>query len=281
MNILLTGASGFVGQHLQHALARAGHAVVPVSRRDGVDMTRLITPQRWRPHLNGVDAVINAAGLIGQTRSQSFAILHHQAPRALFEACARFGVPRVVQISALGADDTALSAYHLSKRAADEALRQLPLEWFVLRPSLVHGAGGASTALFSRLARLPAIPVVGDGGQRIQPVRIDDLVAAVMQCLSAPQARRTLDVVGPEALRVVDWLQRLRVAQGLPPGRVCHLPHALVLGLTALCQPFSPLLRVDNLRMLQAGNVADVAPLAAFLAYLPQAPVAPATEGQP
>jgi len=79
----------------------------------------------------------------------------------------------------------------------------------------------------------------------------------------------------------VDWLQRLRVAQGLPPGRVCHLPHALVLGLTALCQPFSPLLRVDNLRMLQAGNVADVAPLAAFLGDMPQAPVTPASGGQP
>lgn len=280
MNILLTGASGFIGRHLGQALTRAGHAVVPVSRRDGVDMAGLTTPRRWQPHLAGIDAVINAAGLIGETRGQSFAALHERAPRALFEACTQLGVTRVVQISALGADATAFSAYHLSKRAGDDALRQLPLAWFVLRPSLVYGAGGASTALFHRLARLPLIPVVGGGGQRIQPVHVDDLVAAVMRCLSAPQARRTLDVVGPEVFTFVDWLQRLRAVQGLPPGRVAPVPYALVLGLFALLQPFSPLLRVDNLRMLQAGNVADVAPLAALLGDLPQAAV-PRPQPQP
>lgn len=284
MKILLTGASGFLGRHLRQALVGGGHQVVPVSRRDGVDLTGLTTPARWLPYLTGVDAVINAAGIIGETRHQSFDVLHRRAPQALFQACAQLGVSRAVQISALGADDTAFSAYHLSKRAADEQLRSGPLDWFVLRPSLVDGDGGASSTLFRRLARLPLIPVVGNGQQPIQPVRLDDLTATVIHCLSAQRARQTLDVVGPEAFGFLDWLQRLRAAQGLRPARVLHLPAGMVRSLVALGQPFSPLLRVDNLRMLQAGNVADAAPLADFLGRMPRpvlsaAPIHTGTHG--
>ena len=275
MKILLTGASGFLGQHLHKSLTRSCHQVVPVSRRDGVNLISLTTSTQWLPLLAGVEAVINAAGIIGETCIQSFEVLHHLAPRALFEACAQAGVSRVVQISALGADDSAFSAYHLSKRAADDMLRSGSLDWFVLRPSLVYGEGGASNALFRRLARLPLIPVIDNGQQKIQPVRLDDLIATVLCCLSAPEARQTLDVVGPEAFSFLEWLQHLRAAQGLQPGRVLHIPRAVAQGLTVLGQPFSPLLRADNLRMLEAGNVADAAPLVDFLGRM-SAPVLPA-----
>ncbi|MEY2690651.1 MAG: hypothetical protein RL375_4851 [Pseudomonadota bacterium] len=278
MKILLTGASGFIGGRLQEALTRCRHTVVPVSRRHGVDLKTLTTPSQWLPLLAGVEVVINAAGIIGETRGQSFDVLHRQAPQALFEACAAAGVSRVVQISALGADDQAFSAYHLSKRAADDLLRSGPLGWFVLRPSLVDGEGGASSALFRRLARLPLIPVIGNGHQQVQPVRLDDLVATLMRCLSAPKARQTIDVVGPEAFTFLDWLQRLRAAQGLPPGRVLHVPLAVAQGLTSLGQPFSPLLRGDNLRMLQAGNVGDVSPLVDFLGRMPEPVLATALD---
>ncbi len=269
MKVLLTGASGFIGRHLQSALLAAGHTVVPISRRHGVDLAGLTSARDWLPHLAGVDRVIQAAGILAETRGQSFEILHVQAPCALFEACVEAGVPRVVQLSALGADVSAFSGYHRSKHAADEALRRLPLDAFVVRPSLVDGDGGASSTLFRRLARLPVLPVVGDGRQQIQPIRLDDLVATVMHGLDARSAGRTLDAVGPQAFGYTDWLQRLRAAQGLAPAPVLQVPVRLVHALMVAGRPFSPLLRVDNLRMLQAGNVADVTPLADFLGRMP------------
>lgn len=277
--VLLTGASGFIGRHLQAALVAAGHTVVPVSRRHGMDLAGLTSASRWRPHLAGVDQVVQAAGIIGETCRQTFDLLHVQAPLALFEACVETGVKRVVQLSALGADAGAFSAYHRSKFTADEALRRLPIDSFVVRPSLVYGdadddqdgGAGTSSALFRRLARWPRLPVVGDGRQAIQPIRLGDLVQTVMCCLHAQPAGRTLDAVGPEAITFADWLQRLRAVQGLPPARLLHVPPALVHALMRAGAPFSPMLRVDNLRMLQAGNVADVAPLAAFLGRMPEA----------
>lgn len=269
MKILLTGASGFIGRNLSAVLAEEGHRVLPASRASGVDFRQLLSPEDWRPHLEGVDAVINAVGIIGERGGQRFELLHTLAPRALFQACVHAGVRRVLQISALGADDTAFSAYHRSKRAADDALRGLDLDWFVLRPSLVYGRGGGSTALFMRLAALPLIPLMGDGKQLLQPVHISDLVATVMRTLTSPAVRQTLDVVGPDPITFADWLQIMRRAQRLPPARLLNLPSSLVLALTPMGGVFSPMLRKENLRMLQHGSVADCDPLTRFLERRP------------
>ncbi|HEY6528206.1 MAG TPA: NAD-dependent epimerase/dehydratase family protein [Cellvibrionaceae bacterium] len=275
MNILLTGASGFIGRNLAYALKAQGHEVVPVSRRLGVNFSQMQRASDWLPYLHGIDAVINAVGIIAQTRAQRFNAVHSLAPIALFQACMQSGVRRVIQISALGADEHATTAYHLSKRAADDALRGLDIDWFVLRPSLVYGYGGASSGVFMRLAALPVIPLAGDGQQQVQPVHISDLVAAVLRCLVVERTQLSLDVVGPQVFSFSQWLQQMRSSQGLDPGRFLSIPLAVVMAACRLGCFISPLLQPDNLRMLQAGNTADVEPLRQFLNRQPLS-VAPA-----
>lgn len=272
MKILLTGASGFVGCNLAMALKTRGHEVRPVSRRHGIDMCRLLSPTDWLPLLEGIDAVVNAAGIIGETRSQRFDLLHARAPVALFEACRRAGVRRVVQVSALGADDTAFSAYHLSKRAADAALLRLDLDGTVLRPSLIYGRGGTSAALFMRLAALPLIPVLEAGEQLLQPVHISDVVATIVQALTGPALRGTLDIAGPKPTSFADWMQTLRKAQGLPKGRLLHVPFPIASALFRLLQPLHPLAAADNLRMLRQGYRADGRAIEQFLGRAPLPP---------
>lgn len=265
MKILLTGASGFVGRNLLVALTKEGHEVVPVSRRHGVDVTQLQSADGWMSLVQGVDVVINAVGIIGETRSQTFEALHTLAPKALFTACQRAGVRRVIQISSLGADESAFSAYHLSKKAADNHLRSLELDWFILRPSVIYGRGGTSTQMFMRIARLPIIPVVGDGRYELQPVHVADVVATVLACLQAPNACQTLDIVGNEAVAYVEWLQRLRAAQGRPRASVLGLPVWLVMAAAVLGRPFSPALRPENIRMLMKSYTADATHWHTFL----------------
>lgn len=271
MHILLTGASGFLGRHIAVALQAAGHTVRPVSRRQGHDLTQLRHPADWLPLLDGVDAAINAAGIIGEAGRQTFRAIHTEAPVALFEACARAGVGRVIQVSALGADAQAFSAFHLSKRAADDALRASPLRWMVLRPSLVYGPGGDSARLFMRVARLPVIPVLEGGRQPVQPVHVSDVVAAVLASLATPHTRQTVDVVGPDAMTLADWLQAMRAAQGLPPARLLPVPLALARGAVAVGGWFTPLARPDNLRMLRTGYTARPDGLTALLGRPPVA----------
>lgn len=271
MNVMVTGANGFIGRNIAAALSAAGHRVTPVSRRHGIDFSAMATPAHWLPHLKHIDAVINCVGIIGETGSQRFGPLHTLAPSALFRACEQTGVRRVLQISALGADETAFSAYHLSKRAADDVLRGLDLDWFVLRPSLIYGKGGKSAELFMRLARLPMVPVIGDGLQEIQPVHISDVVATVMHSLTSRETRKTLDILGTETFTFTEWMQWMRRAQGLPPAPVLRIPFRLAMAFAQVAKHFNAMLQPENLRMLQTGYRADVQPLVRFLGREPLA----------
>ncbi|HRL93248.1 MAG TPA: complex I NDUFA9 subunit family protein [Pseudomonas sp.] len=271
MNILLTGASGFLGRNIATRLRAAGHQVRPVCRSQGVDFAHMLDPADWLPLLAGVDAVINCVGIIGETATQRFQALHATAPQALFRACASAGVRRVVQVSALGADAQAFSAYHRSKLAADDCLRSLALDWFVLRPALIYGHGGTSAQLFMALARLPLLPVIGSGEQAVQPVHIRDVVDGVLACLVTEQTRQTLDIVGAETLTFKQWLHTLRAAQGLTPCPTLRIPLRLALAVAWLGHHFSPLLQPDNLRMLQAGYRGDTQAFSALLGRRPLA----------
>jgi uncharacterized protein YbjT (DUF2867 family) len=186
MRVLLTGASGFIGGAIAAALQARGHAVVRVLRTlpAGADSGAVVQadfarpPGRawWRPRLAGIDAVVNAVGILREQRGQRFQALHVEAPVELFHACVAAGVPLVLQVSALGADDHARSAYHRSKKQADDALRALPLAGGIVQPSLVYGPGGASAALFDRMAVAPLLPLPAGGHMLVQPVHVDDLV---------------------------------------------------------------------------------------------------------
>jgi uncharacterized protein YbjT (DUF2867 family) len=287
--ILLTGASGFIGRHLIPALAAAGHDVISAARPSGkrapsntrsvaADYTKDFSEADWLPRLQGVDAVINAVGIIRERGTQTFDAIHSRAPRALFAACIKAGVRQVIQISALGANQHAQSRYHLSKKEADDFLSALPISSVIIQPSLVYGPGGTSAQLFNTLASLPVILLPGSGQQGVQPVHIDDLVAAVLAALmqELPGATRIV-VAGPQAMSLREFLLQLRAAMGLGSAACLPVPRALMrLGATVGKWLPGALLDPETLQMLERGNTAspnDNARLQALLGRSPR-PVA-------
>jgi uncharacterized protein YbjT (DUF2867 family) len=278
MNVLLTGYSGFIGSRVLMALLRANCRVVCAGRRrppaelDGAvafvakDLMRDVDAQAWLPHLAGVDVAINAAGVLAGDASDDLVRIHATGPIALFDACAEAGVRRVIQVSALGADEKAATVFHTSKRAADEHLRRLSVEHVIVQPSPVYGLGGGSAALFAAMASAPLIPLPGTGTQRIQPVHIDDVVAGVLAAVSDPEARGTIPFVGPEALTLRDFLAELRAALGLGRARFVRVPMPLIRCAARFGTLFRRgLLNDETLAMLARGNVADPAPLQRLL----------------
>lgn len=272
MRILLTGASGFIGHHIQQAIKhKTQHEIISLSHNEA-NFNTLLTAEAWLPLLTDIDMVINSVGILTETSQQRFAQLHTGAPIALFQACAgtSSSVKRVIQISALGADEQAFTPYQISKRLADDALRELPLSWFIFRPSLVYGRGGKSFALFQRLAALPLFILPDDGQQKIQPVHIDDLTAAVLHALQADNDhQQTIDVVGADAMTLVTYLQTLRAAQQKKAAKVIKLPIKWLLPFAHITHFLLPMLHPDNLRMLQQGNTADVTAFADFIGRSP------------
>ncbi len=287
MRILLTGANGFIGRHITAALLGAGHDVVAAVRAvaevrrafPGVtaiaaDMNADTEPEAWVARLAGVDAVINCAGILQGSRRQSIEAVHYLGPKALFDACARCGVRRVVQISAISADDAAGTAYARTKKQADDYLRSLDLDWIVLRPSLVYGEGShGGTSLLRAMAALPfAIPLVGRGHQVFQPIHMDDLTATVVRCLETPGLGRvTLAPVGPDTLTAKEILLRLRSWLGLGPVPTLSVPVPLIRALARLGDWIGggPL-NTTALRQLEYGNAAPARPFVEALGIEPR-----------
>jgi uncharacterized protein YbjT (DUF2867 family) len=283
MQILLTGATGFIGSRIAVALRQAGHRLVlpmrhppaeppPGARTAAVDFLQANSVPHWLPLLAGVDVVINAVGILQERGAQTFDALHVRAPCALFDACVQAGVKRVVQISALGADEAADTGYHLSKKAADDHLLSLPLEAVVVQPSLVFGLGGASTSLFLKLATLPLVALPDGGRQTVQPVHVDDLVEAVCRLATAPApVRGRMALVGPRPMAFGAYLGCLRAGLGQGAAWMLPVPASWV-GVAAHVGgylPGSPL-DPDTWRMLQRGNAAPADATTAVLGRPPR-----------
>ena len=262
MNILIVGSRGFIGSHLSDALM--SYHNIHVCNQDFNKMTE---PDRWFPFLENIDAVVNCVGIIKESKSRTFETTHYKAPVALFQACEQKGVKRVVQISALGADQSATTSYHKTKKQADDFLRQSNLDWFILYPSLVYGENGKSFAFFKKLSNLPMIPLVGNGQQLIQPVHIEVLIMVIKAGLESKQTRQSINVVGENPLSYKQWMQKLRSRNSKP--WFLPIPFWMFRLAAFILKPFNlQFLTNDNLSMLQRNNIADFTPLKNFLEKL-------------
>lgn len=264
--VLVLGAHGFIAGFVIAALRARGWRVLRGVRDPArilhaderfCDFTAMTAPGDWREALQGVDAVVNAAGILRERGRQRFETIHVAAPLALAQACVAAGVRRFVQISALGRPED--GEFIASKHRFDAALLALPLSAAVLRPSVVYSASGSygGTSLLRALAALPfAHAVPGDGRWPIQPIAAEDLGDLVARAVEG-EATGLFEVGGPEALSLRDYQAAWRRWLRIPGARVLRVPQALVGVQVALGEALGrgPM-GATMWRMLRRGNIA-------------------------
>lgn len=245
MRILVVGANGFIGSAI---VAAARSAVIDVrgvvrdperlsSRFPGIEVApadlrdaAAHDPGFWGAMLAGVDAVVFAAGVLQPRGKDAAWAIQVKAPDALYEACERAGVRRIVHISAVGVDQ-ARTTFAQSKLAADEALMARDLDWTVLRPAVVVGEGSyGGTSMLRAIAAFPKIlPVIGDGRTEIDFIHNADLADAVIRLVQTGAGiGEVLEPASPERLTLADTVQAYRRWLGLPAARVVGMPVGLV-----------------------------------------------------
>lgn len=243
MNILVTGASGFIAAQIVTDLIIAGHAVTCCVRN--VAYTRNLFPTAtvikcdfirdtridvWIERLKDIDIVINCVGILHHPNKNIIWAVHYETPKAIFDACVKTGVKKIIQISALGIDSSHVD-YAKSKKDADDYLLTLPISAFILRPSLVYGRGSyGGTSLFRGLAGLPGIiPVPGRGQQEFQPIHLQDLSKAILHLLDLPAKKsEILTAVGPKKISLADLLLHLRAWLGFTKAKIAFIPLWLI-----------------------------------------------------
>jgi uncharacterized protein YbjT (DUF2867 family) len=213
-DVLVTGASGFIGSHLCTALDQAGYQVRAMTRHpagyrgagepaagDVNDPDSLPAP------LAGVRV---AYYLVHSLDSAQFEQLDADAARAFGIAAARAGVQRIIYLGGLGAEGGRLSAHLRSRRAVETLLGEAGVPVTVLRAAVVIGHGGISWEITRQLVdHLPVMVAPRWVSTRTQPIALQDVVRYLIGVLRAPEsAGQTYEVGGPEVLRYVDMLQR-------------------------------------------------------------------------
>jgi NADH dehydrogenase len=279
INDLITvfGASGFVGRHTVRALAKQGWRVRAVSRRP--NLANYLLPaghvgqiQIVKGNVNdeesvvraiaGAGAVVNLTGVLFGHGEQNFDHVHAGGARRIGAAARAAGVEALVHISAIGADPEALSSYAQSKGCGERNLREEFAEATILRPSLVFGPEDKFFNKFASLARIsPALPLIGGGHTRFQPVYVSDIAEAVVRTLSSPEARgQTYELGGPSVYTFKDLLQYILRETGRRRLLV-PLPFALAslkaffLQMPSFLLPVPPLLTMDQVTLLRTDNV--------------------------
>jgi uncharacterized protein YbjT (DUF2867 family) len=288
LRVLLTGATGLIGSAVLARLIADGHEVVAVTRRAGppvchpsvrwitVDMARATRPDAWAPHLAGIDAAVNCAGVLQDGLSDSTAGVHVQGTAVLLSALERAGVRRLIHISALGVGRTTTTAFSATKLTGDKLVAARAHDWIILRPSVVVGrAAYGGSALLRSLAALPFLPRVAGTG-RLQVVQLQDLVETVAFFLrpDAP-TRLTLEVCGPEPLELAEILAAYRQWLGLGRARPVPVPGWL---LHAACRAgdavgllgWRPPVRTTTWRELACGSAGNPGPWTAITGIAPR-----------
>jgi len=285
MRVLVLGGYGLIGLAIVRALDAAGHEVVGLGRSASLgrrlfprvawrtaDIATLQHPVAWRSLLDGVEAVVNAAGALQDGGRDDLAAVHHAGIAAMVSACEVAAVSRIVQISAVGASADASTEFMRSKARGDAAVRAGVTDWAILRPGLVispNAYGGS--ALIRMLAAVPLVSPIAMPDARVQTVAIDDLCGVVCDAVSGRLPAGTeADVVEAGSHSLQEVVATFRGWLGFAPARLSiALPRWSLAPVAVFADALATLgwrspLRSTALRALQDGIVGDATVLRAW-----------------
>lgn len=272
MKILVTGGTGVVGAATVRALLAGGHEVRLLSRHARSDAERwqgsgsiearegsVSTPAEVAGAAEGCDAVLHIAGIVEEHPPEvTFQSVNVGGTRNLLAEADVAGVKRFVYVSSLGAD-TGESAYHASKREAEELVRRFRGDWLICRPGNIYGPGDEVISYLLQIVRTsPVAPVIEGGDQPFQPLYSEDLGAALAVATTRGDlSRQVLLMAGPEVTTTRDLLDRLARLTGqqpvaLPvPGALATLGARVMSSLFGVNVPLTD----DKVTMLREGNI--------------------------
>jgi len=197
------GGTGFLGRRLVQRLA-AGGATLRIAARSASSEANAVRadvrdPRSVAAAVAGADAVINAVSAYVEKRDVTFESVHVQGARTLAEQAAAAGVARLVLVSGIGADAQSRSPYIRARGRGELAVREAFPRATIVRPSAMFGPGDALFAGLAGLVRLlPAVPLIGGGRARLQPVYVEDVADAIARILADPAtAGQTYELAGP------------------------------------------------------------------------------------
>ncbi|HKB00022.1 MAG TPA: complex I NDUFA9 subunit family protein [Methyloceanibacter sp.] len=270
--VTIYGGTGFIGRHLVGAIAKTGARMRVAVRRPvlaghlqplgGVGQINAVQanvryPDSLLAAARGADAVVNLVGILFPTGKQTFEAVQDEGAAHVAEAARAAGARAMVHVSAIGASERSRSVYARSKAEGEAEVRRVFPDAVILRPSVVFGPEDDFFNRFAALARLfPALPLIGGGDTKFQPVFVGDVVKAVLAGLSGrADADAPYELGGPEVLTLKQVMERV-LAYSIRKRLLVPVPFWIAKLQAAFLQLLpTPPLTIDQVRLLENDNV--------------------------
>jgi nucleoside-diphosphate-sugar epimerase len=274
MNILVLGATGFVGSAIARLLVKEGLNVIcagrdlevikqqfPQAKALYCDFLKDRTVDNWLPRLDGIDVIVNCVGIFYHKNKTKIWNIHFDSTKALYKAAERNNIKQIIHLSALGIDHYR-NEYANSKRAIEDLLKSLLIPHVILRPSMIYGPRSkGSMDVLKRLASCPGIiPLPGSGEQLFQPIYIGDLIHAIKNLIliPSPSSSLTLAAVPSQKISLKEMLVSLRQWLGFNKGIFIKIPLFLIHMIGWLNSKFAfSVVNKQAIEMLNQGNYAS------------------------
>ncbi|MBO9431190.1 SDR family oxidoreductase [Sulfitobacter sp. R18_1] len=228
MNVLIAGATGYLGRFLCAEYARRGHHVTAlvrdIARAEGLADV-LVEAEATRPEtltgvMDGVDLVVSSLGITRQADGLGYREVDFQANLNLLQAAKAAGVKRFAYVHVLNAGALAGVPLVDAKAAFVEALSASDMPATVIAPTGYFSDMGGIFAM----AGQGRVWLFGDGSQRLNPIDGADLAEAIADATDA--GRGWAEIGGPDVMTQNEIALAAFAAQGTEP-RITHLPDIL------------------------------------------------------
>jgi NADH dehydrogenase len=266
--IFITGFSGFIGRHILRKLDfDAYDHIFCLSRNQGTslflpvcnNLTFILgdvsNPTAYKSYLSSTTTVLHLAALTGKAPPDQYMDVNVRGTQILVDACRRANIQHFIYISSIAVKYPDLSRYPYaqSKQHAEDIVRDSGLNYTIIRPTIVLGKEAPIWKRLLQLARLPVMPLFGDGQNKLQPIYVEDLALCVLALIEKQALYgQTLDLGGPDVLSMEELLCRIRQHVSAKAPRRMHLPPKYLLPILVLIERVLPSLLPFHVGQLSA-----------------------------
>jgi uncharacterized protein YbjT (DUF2867 family) len=274
--ITVIGGSGFLGRHIVRALAGRGYRIRVAVRRPELTghlqplgnvgqiqpvQANVRYPASIAAAVDGAAAVVNLVGILYNAGAQTFDAVHAFGAEAVARAARTAGAQTLIHVSAIGADPASPARYSRTKAEGEQRAGVAFPGAVIFRPSIVFGPEDGFFNRFAAMARfLPALPLIGGGETRFQPVFVGDIGEAAANVISGHLGAGTIHELGGPRIYTFRELMEFLLQTIGRRRLLVPLPFALAKVQASVLQLLpKPLLTVDQVLMLERDNVVSEA----------------------
>lgn len=207
MQVVVTGASGFVAKNVRKYLSDNNIKLVSLSRKDFKKfkneikiITKNYDEKIILSKLKNSDALIHLVGIGKQTIDNDYNLIHVELTKKIINLCKKSKINKIIYTSGLGVSPNTSLGYFISKYKAEKLIVDSNLDYTIFRPSYIIGKDDHLTKYLKKQIKTGQVLIPGSGNYSIQPIYIDDVVRIIFNSITQNNfGKVTLDLVGSES----------------------------------------------------------------------------------